>query len=440
VTPYNNDAEQSVLGSVIIDNSQLDTVRPIIRTPEAFYAESHRIIWRHALSLSECGQPIDNITLIDSLRRSGELEKAGGTLYVLGLAEVVPTSLYSDHYARIVARDFTARQALEAGQRIAKLAENSDLNADELAAQALELAGSVQAGTERSTADLAAALDAEYRAGKARARGEQPEGTVTSGLHDVDRIMTGFEPGKLYVLAARPSVGKSALALTFALAAAKHGALTLFYSLEMQEGEISARAACQLARVDAAKLKAGTLSPREEADLFRARDAIKRWPFKVFVCPDLTLEELRAGIRREARGQQVGLVVVDYLQLMRYSGRAGNREQEVAGLSMGLKKLAMGLPCPVLALAQLNRAVEGRGDKRPILSDLRESGSVEQDADVVMMLYRDDAYDPASARAGRAEVIYRKHRGGRTGTVELQFHPQHVAFNDLTLAPLGGAR
>jgi replicative DNA helicase len=437
--PHDLEAEQAVIGSILLDNSQLDEVRALI-TPECFYAERHRVLYRHCLKLTDAGAPVEHITLRDSLNRTGDLDKAGGTLYLLGLPDAVGVSVYSEHYARIVARHHTARQALAAGQKIQALALDPELTADELTARALETAGGVQSSAVSEAADLAAGAERAYQAGKARARGEVTDGALPTGLSSVDRMMRGFRPGKLYVLAARPGLGKSALALTFALAAARQGALTLFYSLEMQDEEIAVRAACQLARVDAERVDLGTLTPQEETRYWAARDTIRRLQndsLKVITEPDLTLEALRASTRRISRGNPVGLIVVDYLQLMRYAGKAQNREQEVSGLSRGLKKLAMTLPAPVLALGQLNRDVESRPDRRPVLSDLRESGGVEQDADTVMMLYREDAYDPTSAQAGIAELLFRKQRGGKVGTVKLQWHAAHVTFNELALSPAG---
>jgi replicative DNA helicase len=430
--PYDGDAEQSVIGSVLIDHNELTSVRAII-APEDFYAERNRVLYRHVLKVTEAGLPADENLLLESLRASNELEAIGGSAYLMEVMTSVPMSVYAEHYARLVQKYATMRRTIQAAQEIQALGQNAELTPDELHARALEVLAKAAPASARKGRTLSEGLQAQFDRAKQRARGERPEGSISSGLKDYDELITGLEPGKLYLLAARPALGKSALALSIALRAARSGELVIYYSLEMPADELGVRAACQLAKIDATRFTHGRMSPGEEAAFWRAKAALEKFPLVVDEGADLTVEGLRASSRQYAGSRRAGLIVVDYLQLM--EGRTGQkgttREQEVSTISRNLKRLARGMNCPVLALSQLNRNLESRENKRPTLADLRESGSLEQDADVVTFIYRDEVYDKQSQEKGVAELIVGKQRGGPIGTAKVQWHSQYVSFYDL---------
>ncbi len=435
IPPHHLEAEQSVLGSVLVDNAVLERLEGLIQA-DAFYKLGHQKIWRAMERLAAAGEPIDLVTLSEELKRAGELDEVGGYTYLVGLAEQTPTAAYAEHYARIVAEKAALRRLIAAAGEVMRLAYDEAGSLEEILDKAGQKILEVQ--RDGSRRDFAAMNELVHQTFEHIHRLYENQGAPTgvrTGFRELDRMIGGLEPGSLTIIAARPSMGKTSLALTIAQhAALKENVPVGIFSLEMPAIQLVTRIITAEARIDMNRLRQGQLSERDFQRLVDVAGRISEAPIYIDDTPDLTLLELRARARRLAAQYQLGLIVVDYLQLM--SGAAGsvkseNRQQEIAAISRGLKSLARELDLPVVALSQLSRAVESRPNKRPMLSDLRESGSIEQDADLVLFIYRDEYYNPHSEKAGIAEIIVGKQRNGPTGTVELQFHAAHVRFNDL---------
>ncbi len=435
VPPHNLEAEASVLGSVLVDPSVLERLEGII-SAESFYKPAHQKIWRAMEKIAAKGDPVDLVTLTEALRKDGALDEVGGTLYLVGLSERTPTAAYAEHYAQIVAEKAALRRLIAAAGEVMRLAYEEAGSLEEILDTAGQKILEVQKdGHNRDYAALSELVHDtfEYINELYEHKGA-PKG-VRTGFKELDGLIGGLEPGSLNIIAARPSMGKTAFALTIAQnAALRHNVPVGIFSLEMPAVQLVTRMITSEARIDMNRLRQGNLSERDFQRLVDVAGRIADAPIYIDDTPDLSLLELRARARRMHSQHQLGLIIVDYLQLM--SGAAGstkneNRQQEIAAISRGLKGLARELEVPVVALSQLSRAVESRPNKRPMLSDLRESGSIEQDADLVLFIYRDDYYNPHSDKAGIAEIIVGKQRNGPTGTVELQFHAAHVRFNDL---------
>ena len=433
--PHSIEAEQSVLGAILLDHEALDALEGLLPTPEAFYLEAHRRIYKAMQALRARRLPVDLVTLSEELRARGDLEAVGGLTYLVSLQESVPTALYAEHYARIVAEKWALRRLIHAAGEAMRLAYEEEGSVDEILDQAgrkvLELA---LTGREEEGRPLRELVHETFEHIEALLQNKGETAGVRTGFKELDGLIGTLAPGSLNIIAARPAMGKTAFALTIAQhAALREGVPVAIYSLEMPAGQLVLRMLCSEARIDMNRVRQGNLTDRDFTRLVDAASRLSEAPIFIDDSPDLTLMELRARARRLRAREKVGLVVVDYLQLISSppSKNGENRQQEIAAISRGLKGLARELSVPVLALSQLSRAVESRPNKRPMLSDLRESGSLEQDADLVMFIYRDEYYHPHSEKAGIAEIIVGKQRNGPTGTVELQFHPQHVRFNDL---------
>lgn len=433
--PHSLEAEQSVLGAILLDHGVLDALEGLLPTPEAFYLEAHRRIYKAMQRLRARSAPVDLVTLSEELRAQGDLEAVGGVTYLVSLQESVPTALYAEHYARIVAEKWALRRLIHAAGEAMRLAYEGEGSVDEILDQAgrkvLEVGFT---GREEEGRPLRELVHETFEHIEALFQSKGETAGVRTGFKDLDELIGTLAPGSLNIIAARPSMGKTAFALSIALhAALKEGVPVAIYSLEMPTSQLVLRMLCSEARIDQSRLRQGNLTDRDFTRLVDAASRLSEAPIFIDDSPDLTLMELRARSRRLKVREGVGLIVVDYLQLISSppSRNGENRQQEIAAISRGLKGLARELSVPVLALSQLSRAVESRLSKRPMLSDLRESGSLEQDADLVMFIYRDEYYNPNSEKAGIAEIIIGKQRNGPTGTVELQFHPQHVRFNDL---------
>jgi len=434
VPPHSLEAERSVLGSVLVDASVLERLEGLI-TADSFYKPAHQKIWRAMEALAARGEPVDLVTLTEELRRRGELDEVGGHAYLVGLAEATPTAAYAEHYAKIVAEKAALRRLIAAAGEVMRLAYEEAGSLDEILDRAGQLILEVQKdGHRRDFQTMEQLVQETFELiNKFYEHKGLPRG-VRTGFHDLDRMIGGLEPGSLNIIAARPSMGKTSFALTIAQnAALKQGVPVGIFSLEMPATQLVTRMIASEARIDMNRLRLGELSDRDFQRLVDVAGKIAEAPIYIDDTPDLSLLELRARARRLAAQHKLGLIIVDYLQLM--SGAAGsskveNRQQEIAAISRGLKSLARELDIPVIALSQLSRAVESRQDKRPMLSDLRESGSIEQDADLVLFIYREEYYKPGH-KPGIAEIIIGKQRNGPTGTVELQFHSTYVRFNDL---------
>jgi replicative DNA helicase len=414
----------------------MDEVEGLLPSPEAFYAEAHRKIYAAMQALRSQGRPVDLVTLSEELSRRGQLEEVGGTAYLLQLSEATPTAAYAEHYARIVKEKWTLRRLIQAAGEAMRLAYEEAGSLDEI----LDTAGKkilevALTKTDTEARPMRELVHETFEHIEALFQNKGEVAGVRTGFKELDQLIGTLGPGSLNIIAARPAMGKTAFALTIAQnAALKEGVGVGIYSLEMPAAQLTLRMMCSEARIDMNRVRLGQLTDRDFSRLVDVASRLSEAPIYIDDTPDLTLMELRARARRLVSQNQVGLIIIDYLQLMSGpgSGKSGeNRQQEIAAISRGLKALARELSIPIIALSQLSRAVEARPNKRPMLSDLRESGSIEQDADLVMFIYRDEYYNPHSEKAGIAEIIVGKQRNGPTGTVELQFHASHVRFNDL---------
>lgn len=404
-------------------------------TAEQFYKEAHRKIFRGMERLHRRGEPIDLVTLTEELRQTGDLESVGSVAYLIGLADSVPTAAYADSYARIVIEKATLRDLIGAGGRIMQTAYDQSQPLEEVLDAAEKAIFDLTTVKRKTGFEGMPTLVTETFADiNERFANPNPVSGLRMGFTELDAMTGGLQPSTLNVLAARPSMGKTAFALTIALNAALREKATIgVFSLEMSAVQLVQRMLCSEARVDMSRVRSGQLSER---DFQRLADTAGRMSeAKIFIDDhaNMTVMELRSRARRLMAEHGLDLLIIDYLQLMSGSTRSQseNRQQEISAISRGLKALARELDVPVLVLSQLSRAVESRPNKRPMLSDLRESGAIEQDADLVTFIYRDEYYDQESEKHGIAEIIIGKQRNGPTGQVELQFHNAHVRFNDL---------
>ncbi|HET9215067.1 MAG TPA: replicative DNA helicase [Gaiellaceae bacterium] len=439
VPPQNLDAEESVLGAMMLSTGAIAAVSEVLSGDgREFYRESHAKIYRAALALYAKGEPVDAITLVDELDERGELEDVGGRVRVHELAALVPASANAGHYAQIVKESATLRGLIRAGGEIARLGWERPGETAELVDRAEQILFDLS--QEKATSEFShieALLKESFeRITQLYESGADVTG-IPSGFRDLDRITSGFQEGNLVVMAARPSMGKSALGLGVAAnLAVRRGIPVALFTLEMSKSEVTQRLMCSEAKVESQRLRTGKLSADDWPRLTAACDKLAKAPIYVDDTGSITMMEIRSKARRlKGKHPDLGLIIVDYLQLMTSGMTAENRVQEVSQISRSLKVLARDLDVPIIALSQLSRAVEQRHDKRPILSDLRESGSIEQDADIVMFIYRDEYYNAEeSEQQGLAEVIVAKHRNGPTDTVKLSFLKRYAKFSDLAAA------
>ncbi len=430
IPPQDLIAEQSVLGAMLMDKNAISRVVELLDA-DSFYRDAHRYIYESVLNLFDRGEPIDLVTVTDNLRKNGKLDGAGGSVYITDLLSAVPTSANVEYYAKIVDEKATLRKLIDAGTNIVSHAfeevENVDTVLDQAEKMVFDIAlKRVRVGFHKIDSVIKNVLD---KIDSLYDKKESITGTP-SGFADLDKYTAGFQNADLVIIAARPSVGKTALALNIAAnAAIKHKIPVALFSLEMSKEQLAQRLLCSEAEVDAQKLKTATLSDTGWKKLTRALGRLSEAPIFIDDTPSLTVTEMRAKARRMKLEKGLGLVVVDYMQLMRGRGRVENRVQEISEIARSLKTLARELDVPVVALSQLSRAVEKRDDRIPRLSDLRESGEIEQTADVVMFIHRDDYYNPQSERANIAEIIIAKQRNGPVGSVELVFRRDITKFH-----------
>ena len=438
VPPQNLEAEEAVLGAMLLSETAIGSVTEILDAAD-FYRGSHGTIYRTCLALWSKGEPVDAITLANELEERGELEQVGGASRVAELAALVSATANVEHYARIVKETATLRGLIRAGQEIVRLGQERIGETTVLVDRAEQIVFDLSQERVRGDFDHIGPLLTESfeRITKLYEAGVDVTG-VPSGFRDLDRQTSGFQPGNLVILAARPSMGKSALALCIAANLGVRSSMPVaLFTLEMSKAEVTQRLMCSEAKVESDRVRSGKLTQEDWPRLTAACDKLMKAPIYVDDTGSITMMELRSKARRlKAREPALGLIVVDYLQLMTSGGTVENRVQEVSQISRNLKVLARDLDVPILALSQLSRAVEQRHDKRPILSDLRESGSIEQDADLVFFVYRDEYYNgDESDQQGLAEVILAKHRNGPTGSEKLSFLRRYAKFADLA----GGA-
>ncbi len=441
VPPSNLAAEEAVLGAMLLSREAIADVVEILNV-DNFYKPAHGHVFEAILSLYGAGEPVDAVTVAEELTRADMLEISGGPGILLDLQGNTPAISNAAHYARIVEEHALLRRMIAVSNEIAEMAygipEDVVRAVDDAESRMFEVA---QRRVTNSTAEIKDLLSANLdRLETLYERGDAVTG-IQTGYNDLDELLAGLQPNALYVVGARPAMGKTAFALGMAAnAAMRDNRPVLVFSLEMGQLELSQRILCSEALVDASRVKTGKL---QEADWNRISHAVGRLaeaPIFIDDNPNTSVMEIRAKARRlKSRKGDLGLIVVDYIQLMTGRANAESRQVEVAEISRNLKILARELETPVVALAQLNRSLEQRADKRPMLSDLRESGSLEQDADVVMFLYRDEVYDPNSPDKGMAEIIVAKHRNGPTGSVRMAFRGQFTRFDNMARAPQAGA-
>jgi replicative DNA helicase len=432
--PQDVAAEQSVLGGMLLSKDAIADVVEQLRGPD-FYRPAHEVIYEAIIDLYGRGEPADAVTVAAELTKRGEIARIGGAPYLHTLIAMVPTAANAGYYARIVRERAVLRRLVEAGTRIVQLgyaADGGDVDDIVNTAQA-----EVYAVTERRTsedyvpiADVINTTMEEIEA--AGSRGDGMVG-VPTGFADLDRLTNGLHPGQMIVVAARPAIGKSTLAADFVRSAAiKHQMTSVVFSLEMSRSELTMRMLSAEAGVPLQNMRKGTMRDEDWAKLAQTMGRLSQAPLFIDDSPNMSLMEIRAKCRRLKQRHNLKLVVIDYLQLMSSGKRVESRQQEVSEFSRALKLLAKELEVPVIAISQLNRGAEQRTDKKPMLSDLRESGAIEQDADVVILLHREDAYERESPRAGEADLIVAKHRNGPTDTIVVSSQLHYSRFVNMS--------
>ncbi len=435
IPPQNIEAEQAVLGAMLLKKDAIAAAAEKLR-PEDFYREAHKLVYEAILELFRRDEAADLITVTEQLRKTDKLEKAGGIAFVTSLANAVPTAANLMYHARIVLEKAQLRNLINTATEIAGSAYEDTEEIEDLMSDAekriLSVTGRGNSFDFQKIGDLV--LDVFSKI-EERAKQKNALTGLASGFVDLDRLTSGFQPSDLILVAARPSMGKTAFTLNIAsYVAIKLKQPVAFFSLEMSNVQLVQRMLCAEGGIDSQALRAGELTDDDWQRLIVASDRLTKAPIYIDDTPGITVAELRSKARRiKAEHHGLSLVIIDYLQLMqgRASRNSDNRQQEISEISRSLKALARELGVPVIALSQLSRSVESRQTKRPMLSDLRESGSLEQDADIVMFLYREDYYDAETERKNITDVIIAKHRNGPIDTVQLYFEKRFTKFTGL---------
>ncbi len=436
VPPQNLEAERSVLGGVLLENQAIQKISEIIQEDD-FYREAHRKLFHAMIELFERSEPVDLITLTEEVSRRGWLEEIGGAVYLASLADEIPTAANIQYYARIVKEKSLLRQVIEAATRIAREGyEEPESSLDFLDKSEQTILEISRRQQRKGFVPLRDVMQETFQVIEDLHKKQSLVTGVPTGFTDFDHMTSGLQRADLIIVAGRPSMGKTALALNMARnAAVKGGVPVAVFSLEMSKQQLGLRLLCSEAQVDSQKLRAGYIKKTAWKDLTAAADVLSRSPIYIDDSPALSVREMRGKARQMKLELDVGLIVVDYLQLMQGSQRVESRVQEISEISRSLKQLAKELDVPVVALSQLNRGLENRPDKRPILADLRESGAIEQDADVIAFVYREEVYFRDRPECeGRAELIIGKQRNGPVGTVHLMFQKEFTRFQSAVRA------
>ncbi|TYZ27034.1 replicative DNA helicase [Selenomonas caprae] len=433
VPPQNIEAEQAVLGAMLIKKEAIIAVQEIL-LPDDFYREAHRIVYEAMLELSGNDEAVDLVTLTEQLRKSDKLEKIGGLPFITQLANAVPTAANVSYHAKIVKEKAELRNLINAATEIAGAAyedtDNVENIMDEAEKKILAVANRQNGGAFESMKSIVMRtferINVLYES-KGGLTG------ISSGFKDLDTLTAGLQKSDLILVAARPSMGKTAFTLNIASYVGLHGHSVAFFSLEMSKEQLMQRMLCSEGGIDASRLRTGQLDEGEWNHLVETADKLSRAPIYIDDTAGITVMDLRSKARRLKAEHGLDLIIIDYLQLMqgRPSKNSDNRQQEISEISRSLKALARELDVPVIALSQLSRSVESRQVKKPMLSDLRESGSLEQDADIVMFLYREDYYDKDTENKNITEIIVAKHRNGPVDSVSLFFQKEFTKFRDL---------
>jgi len=448
VPPQSLEAERGVLGSLIMDPSALPRAVEVLQ-PSDFYWDAHQIIYKAILALEARAQPVDLVTVAEELRKEGQLEKVGGTEYLRLLLDSVPTSAYIEHYARIVQEKATLRGLIAISQEIAAMAYDEKEEVDTILDKAEGLIFQIgQKRISRAFEPLGPILEAEFERIDELYHKKKLTTGLPTGFYPLDMLTAGFQKSDLIILAGRPATGKTSLALNFAEhIAVKEKVPVAIFSLEMSKAQIAQRLLCSNARVNQHVLRTGFLQPADWEKIINAISTLSNAPIYIDDTPALTPLEIRAKARRLMAEVPLGLIIIDYLQLIRGEGRPENRNQEISAIARSLKALARELNIPLIVLSQLSRRVEMREDKRPMLSDLRDSGSIEAEADMVMLLYRPDIYQEKETKSAMemqmeieeakeevepelVEVNIAKQRSGPVGKIELLFVSPYTRFEE----------
>lgn len=433
VPPQNVDAEKSLLGAVLIDEESLADISEHV-TPKDFYEKNHSIIYGAMMSLYEKHKPVDLLTLTDELKRKKQLELVGGSAYLTELTNYVPTAAHAEAYAELVAQKAVRRRLIKASGDISELGYDEDTSTEELLEKAeAELFSVSDQSLKQDLVSIESILTESFDRMEELHRNKGSIRGIKTGYKDLDNMTAGLQRSDLIVLAARPAMGKTTLVTNLAYNVATIAKQSvLFFSLEMSKEQLVDRMLADASGVDAWNIRTGNLSDDDFGKLSEAMGELAEAPIFIDDTPGMSVLEMRTKARRANHEQPLGLIVIDYLQLMQGSGRSdGNRVQEVSEISRGLKLIARELNVPVIALSQLSRSVESRSPQIPQLADLRESGSIEQDADIVMFIYREAYYNPETDRENITDLIIAKHRNGPTGKIELYFHPERLRFMSL---------
>ena len=435
VPPQNIEAEQAVLGAMLIKKEAIAEVQEILQ-PDDFYREAHRIVYEAMVQLQNNDEAVDLVTLTEQLRKSEQLDKIGGLAFITQLANAVPTAANVVYHAKIVKEKAELRSLINAATAIASAAyeDNTDVEniMDDAEKKILAVANRQNGGAFESMKSIVMRtferINVLYES-KGGLTG------ISSGFKDLDKLTAGLQKSDLILVAARPSMGKTAFTLNIASYVGTHGGKVAFFSLEMSKEQLMQRMLCAEGGIDATKLRTGQLDTPEWNKLVHVADTLSRAPIYIDDTAGITVMELRSKARRLKAEHGLDLIIIDYLQLMqgRPSKNGDNRQQEISEISRSVKALARELDVPVIALSQLSSSVESRQIKKPMLSDLRESGSLEQDADIVMFLYREDYYDKDTENKNITDIIVAKHRNGPVDTISLFFQKEYTKFRDLLL-------
>jgi replicative DNA helicase len=430
--PHNVEAEEAVLGSLLIDPDAIIRIATFLQ-PDDFFVERHSWVYEAVRDLHERREPADLVTLTDELERREQLDEVGGSAYMTGLINATPTSIHVEYYARIVERTAVLRRLIGAAGEIARLAYQDTEDAAEVVDRAEEIIfGVASRQVDRDLRPIYRVLD-KFMDRIEYLREHQGEIIgIPTGLSDLDKLLGGLQRSDMVVMAGRPGMGKTSLALSIALQAARrHQKRIALFSLEMSDEQLVQRLVSAETGIDSQRIRLGDIKEDEWATFLQATNLLSNTHIFIDDTPAISALELRTKARRLHAEHGLDLLIVDYLQLMRGDNRSENRQQEISFISRSIKALARELNIPILALSQLSRQVESRHDKRPMLSDLRESGSIEQDADVVLFIYRDDMYNPDTEFPNIAEIIVSKHRSGPTGIFSVYFKKNLAQFVDL---------
>lgn len=434
VPPHNIEAEQSVLGAMLLDKDAITNVNEVLKGDE-FYKESHRVLFNAIIELYSKDEPVDMITLIDLLRSKENLDAVGGMSYISDIVTSVPATSNVKHYAKIVEEKYVLRKLIISSNEIMDMAYGQREKVEDVIGNAEKYIFDIsQKNVHQDFEHVGNIITRSFDELEKLYKNKGQITGVGSGFRDLDRKTSGFQRGDLVLIAARPSMGKTAFVANIALEAALRGGQSVvLFSLEMSKEQIAYRMICSEANVDMQRLRTGDLEDEDWIKLAKAAGPMANSRMYIDDTPGISISELRSKCRRlkTQKDKGVDIIIIDYLQLMSGTGRSESRQQEVSEISRNLKAIAKEMEAPVLALSQLSRAAEQRADHRPILSDLRESGAIEQDADIVMFLYRDEYYNKDTDKKNMAEVIIAKQRNGPTGTVELAWLGQYTKFGDL---------